>query len=354
MERSATTDEPVPVPQTDTPPRAPDHPLSDAPHLAGLTAAGAMIALVVHGLLMPTMGATGDHELWLRVGRWGDFGQNLAAIGGVFALLTGVQGFVQHNHHLRPEKRWLLFLFSLIFVGTITAATFGERNESSGDLVWMALGEANLLCVILSVSVLGLSPGRGTRGLSIAAACMALFGLTARVMERLPLTLGGAATRLQGALEAAGEVGYLMLLVLSALWVVPRGQPRRARRARMLGMGALGMAMGVFAVGIAGPLNDYRLVLYHAQRVRLLLDLAPALYAVPISMAIGAAISGVAGADLVRRQAALGLLLLVTAGYAPRAPVGLLTLTLAICLLSRAALAATWQPSTPPAATMAD
>lgn len=302
---------------------------------------------------MPAFGARGQHAVWLKVGRWGDFGQNLAAISGIVALLVGVRGFVTHNHHLRQEKRWLLLLFSLIFVTTIGAATLNERTAHSGELVWLALGEANVLCVVLSVSVLGLAAGRGTRALSLAAACMALFGLTARVMERLALAFGGLASSLRDVFEAVGEVGYLAVLLLGALWVVPRGTATRAGLARLVGMMALGMVAASFVLGQMGPVGEFKLVLYNAQRVRLLLDHAPALYAIPTSVAVGAAVAAVLGADPVRRQAGVGLLLLLASGYAPRAPAGLLTLTLSICVLARAAVAAAWQlgpTAQPPAA----
>lgn len=325
----------------------PAHPLSDAPHLSTLAALGALLAMLLHRLVVPGFSQGGDRAMWLEIERWGDFGANLSAVCGIIALIAGVRGFVAHNHHLSGGKRFNLLFFTVVFVGTIGAATVMDRAWTSAEMVWLAVGEANVLCVVLSVSALSLSPGRQTRGLALAMACMVLFGLTARILERAAVSLSSWIVQLRSALEAVGEVGYIVVLLLGAYWMVPRAERVRDNIARLIGLSSTGMLGAAFIIAISRAPQDYRLLLYHSQRVRLLIDDAPQLYAFPICAALGAAVSATLGSDRVRRQAGTGMLLLLAAGFAPRAPGGLLALTLAVCLMSRATLAASWQVRTP-------
>jgi hypothetical protein len=174
---------------------------------------------------------------------------------------------------------------------------------------------------------------------------MVLFGLTARVLERVAVSLTSWVVRLRDGLEAAGEVGYLTVLLLGAYWLIPRGGLTRDHIARLTGISAAGAAATAFMLAITEAPNDYRLLLYHTQRVRLLIDDAPQLYAVPVVAAIGTAVAATIGSDRVRQQAGIGMLLLLSAGYAPRAPGGLMALTLATCLIARSTVAAAWQPT---------
>lgn len=331
------------------PPSMPTHPLSDAPVLSAIAAAGALLAMLLHRLIVPAFSQNGNHSLWLEVERWGDFGANLAAVCGIIALTSGVRGFVSHNHHLPGGKRFLLLFFNVVFVGTIGTATIMDRGWTSAEVVWLALGEANVLCVILAVSALSLSPGRQARWVALATACMVLFGLTARVLERISLSLTSWVIQLRDTLEATGEIGYLVVLLVGTYWLMPRSNRMRDHIARLVGLSAGGTAAAGFIVSITGAPNDYKMLLYHSQRVRLLIDEAPQLYAVPICAAVFGAVSATLGSDRIRQQAGIGMLLLLSAGYAPRAPGGLMALTLATCLIARSAVASSWQPSQRPA-----
>jgi len=347
-------DDPVAVESPDDPGppghAVPVHPLSDAPVLSTLAALGAMLATLLHRLLVPAFSEDSQRMLWLEIERWGDFGANLAAVCGIVALTAGVRGFVAHNHHLPGGKRFLLLFFNIVFVGTIGTATVMDRGWTSAELVWLALGEANVLCVILAVSALSMAPRRHARWLTLATACMVLFGLTARVLERISVSLTSWVIKLRDGLEAAGELGYLVVLVLGAYWLVPRGARTRDHVARLIGLSVTAIAAGGFMLSITRAANDYQMLLYHTQRVRLLIDSIPQVYALPICAAVGAAVAATLGTDRIRQQAGTGMLLLLAAGYAPRAPGGLMALTLATCLIARSAVASSWQPTRTPAA----
>jgi hypothetical protein len=86
---------------------------------------------------------------------------------------------------------------------------------------------------------------------------------------------------------------------------------------------------------------DYALLLYSAQRVSLLLDREPLLYAAPFCLLLSAAVSGLINGGGIRLQAASGLLLIFSAGYATRAPGRLLSLAIGFMVLARALIALT-------------
>ena len=118
--------------------------------------------------------------------------------------------------------------------------------------------------------------------------------------------------------------------------------------ARAAGLGVLLGCLYVVWVAQRGWRGDYAVLLYNAQRVNLLLDRAPLLYAIPFCLLLSAATTALLNGGGARVQCAAAMLLLFASGYAPRAPGRLLTMTLGFVLLARA-VAAFERRSRPPA-----
>ena len=94
----------------------------------------------------------------------------------------------------------------------------------------------------------------------------------------------------------------------------------RSRWARLVGFFVLPIALGSLYMAERALQNDYALLLYHAQRVTLFIDIWPRLYAVPIGLALSGSVAALVARDAAGRQAAAGVLLLLGSGYAPHAP----------------------------------
>jgi hypothetical protein len=130
-----------------------------------------------------------------------------------------------------------------------------------------------------------------------------------------------------------------MLLLAVTPLALPNGNDLRSRLARTTGFFLLPLALGGLYMAERTLQHDYALLLYHAQRVTLLIDSYPRAYSVPLALALAAGLSGGLGPHAGRRQAAAGTLLLLASGYAPFSPGRLLASVLGVLLIARSIIA---------------
>jgi hypothetical protein len=139
--------------------------------------------------------------------------------------------------------------------------------------------------------------------------------------------------------RTVGEVAYLAVLVSAAFVTLPEQGTRVGGVGRALGGVALVATIIGLVVAERTLGRDYALLLYQNQRVSAWIDTLPSVYALPLAMALAGSVAGLIGGDTQKRQAACGLLLLLSSGYAPPAPGRLLTLTLGLALLASVIIA---------------
>ncbi|MGD8862243.1 MAG: hypothetical protein PVI30_19680 [Myxococcales bacterium] len=322
-----------------------------APPLAWLAAAAAFTAMLLNQVLVPAMGASEERVTALRLDRAGDFATNLGAVAGLIAIVFGLMAFIRHSTLVSLRQRLMLACFSGMFLPTIAVATLFERQRTTTQLVVFALGAAMILGTVVNVAAARAARDRVARAAALLASTMAVLMLISQALELgRRVTLSATALEIHAAIRGVGELCYLVLLGGSVLFVLPRkarGQDRLGRTVAFVLLPAL--LGGLYAVERALQ-SDYALLLYHAQRVSLLLDVFPRLYAVPIALSLSSVVGAAIGDNAMRRQAAAGVLLLLSAGYAPVAPGRLLSLALAMVLLARAAVGTGEheQPAEPP------
>jgi hypothetical protein len=315
--------------------------VGNSPPLAWLAAIAALSAMALNQLILPALGDAGRHALVHNLDRWGTFATNLTAISGLIALAFGLLAFVRYSTVIGPWQRLLLGGFAgFFFLPTIAVAALFERQRTTAQIVLFALAAAHVLGAIISMSAARAAPARYARAVALCAAAMAIFALCSQVLQLMSqMSLGVWQVETQQALQSVGEIDYLLLLCGSAPLLLPPSSDTRSRLARMAGFFVLAFVLGALYMAERILDNDYAVLLYHAQRVTVFIDSWPRLYSIPIALAVASSVSALLAADPVRRQAAIGVLLLLASGYAPHAPSRLLTLTLALVLIARALIA---------------
>lgn len=145
--------------------------------------------------------------------------------------------------------------------------------------------------------------------------------------------------RLSNAFRWSGELAYLTApvaigLAVSIPWREVRGKVALVLSALAAGLVTIGIAFWKHGVG-----RDLPDLLYGAMR----LDFLPGddfiLYAIPLGIGWAVTVAGVLSRDPAHRQMGAALLLLLSAGYAPRTPSALIVTVLGIALLARVGIA---------------
>ena len=146
--------------------------------------------------------------------------------------------------------------------------------------------------------------------------------------------------QLKSLTQGAGELCYLALLVLAVPLCLPAGPVLgRERFARLSALFCLPLFLGGFHAMERSLGSDFTLLLYHAQRVSLFIDGWPRFYALPLGLACASIVAAALSQDRIRNQAGAATFLLLSSGYAPHAPVRLLTLALSMVLIARVVVA---------------
>jgi hypothetical protein len=149
------------------------------------------------------------------------------------------------------------------------------------------------------------------------------------------------------AARAVAELSYLALLFLLAARALPGDASLRSRVARGTTLFVLPLLLGAFwaAQRLAGP-REFALVLYHAQRVHLWLDVWPLAYAGPLGLALACALGGALSTDPMRRQTAAAIVLIAASGHAPQSLGRVVAAALGLVVCARAIVSARrWPPA---------
>jgi hypothetical protein len=310
------------------------------PPLAWLAAVAGLAAMALNQVLLPALNSAGKREALRELTRWGAFTANLAAIAALIAFSFGVLALVRYNTIVPLRRRLLLAMLSGIFLMVIALAVLFERQRTTAQLVLFAIGGAHVIGSVVSTSAFVAVRSGYARAMALLGATLASCALISQLLQMLAqVQLQLWQVQLQQAAAGVGEVSYLALLAGMARLTLPLRADTRSRVARVLAFVLLPVVLGALYTAERKLDNDFTLLLYHAQRVTLFIDSWPRLYAIPIALAVAASFAAAIGTDVIRKQAAAGVLLLLASGYTPHAPGRLMTAALALLLISRALIA---------------
>jgi hypothetical protein len=314
--------------------------LAAAPPLAWMAGAAAFADLILNRILI-LMG----HEAWstdalVRLGTWGGFARNLSVVSALVALGFCLASLSSPKSGLPFSARAGIASFGWLLVPIVTLMTFLPRAWTRPELVIVVAGLAHATIVVL---ILAGMHWRSTRPVAVAlvltlvAALSGVFSMVVNLVgER---TYWEHTERLSNAFRWSGELAYLAAPIaigfaISIPWRDLRGKTAIVLSALAAGFVAAGMIVWKQAVG-----RDLPDLLYGALRLDFLPDRDFILYAIPLGVGAAVTIAAIMSKDAVCRQLGAGLLLLLSAGYAPRTPSALLVTVLGVALLARVGIA---------------
>ncbi len=315
--------------------------LAAVPPLTWMAGGAAFADLVIARILLLLGHETWSTEALTRLDEWGSFARNLAVVSGLVALGFCLASLCSKKSRLPLSARAGIASFGWILIPIIALMTFLPRAWTRPELVIVVAGLAHA-CILLLV-LAGLH-WKSTKAIA-ATLVLTLIASISGVASMVVTMVGGRAywqhtERLSNAFRWSGELAYLLIplavgLAVSIPWREARGKAALALSGLAAGAVAAGMAVWSETVG-----RDLPDLVYGAFRLDFLPERHFILYAIPLGIGAAVTVAAVLSRDPIRRQLGAALLLMLSAGYAPRTPSSLLLTVLAVALMARAAIAA--------------
>jgi len=327
-------------PAPEPPPAARWPRLARMPPLAMLSALAALTHAVVARLCLPLLG-DGRIELLRVLQAAARYALNLSACAGMVALTIGALDIVVARDLTYVSRRVVLAVLAGMLVCTLALATFLPNGTigPQSQVVLLAAGALHVYVVQLMLATMRAETslaGRTTVALVALASLFPLASLLVRHTE--PMSHWAWAQAGVASLHALGELAFLLVPIAAAFVVLPWSDDVSGRAARRAGtLAVCGMAV-LFGAAARIPNALYGHVMYSALRLEWALERASLGYAVPISLAVGAATAAVVSRDSRHRQGGAALWLWLAGGYNPLTPARVFMSALAATLVCRAIL----------------
>lgn len=314
--------------------------LAAAPPLAWMAGAAAFADLILNRVLIRLGSDAWSPDALVRLGTWGGFARNLSVVSALVALGFCLASLSSPKSGLPFSARAGIASFGWLLVPIVTLMTFLPRAWTRPELVIVVAGLAHATIVLL---ILAGMHWRSTRPVAVALVLTlvaALSGVLSMVVNLVgERTYWEHTERLSNAFRWSGELAYLAAPIaigfaISIPWRELRGKAAIVLSALAAGVVAAGMSIWKHAVG-----RDLPDLLYGALRLDFLPDRDFILYAIPLGVGAAVTVAAITSKDVVRRQLGGALLLLLSAGYAPRTPSALLMTVLGVALLARVGIA---------------
>ena len=319
--------------------------LSQVPPLALLAAGAAICHALLFRLLLPLLAGMGvllPPVLSLAA----PYSLNLAACAGIVAFAAGTLELVVARDLTYVGRRLAIAMLAGMLLLACAFATVLPRVYVQAHFVLLAAGALHTFVVQVAMTTLRAQhslAGRTTVALVAAASLFPLSSLIVRHAEpisRWPFAHEGIAS-----LHALGELAYLLMPIAAAFAVLPWSDDAAGRAARTRGATAVGFMALLFGAAARIPSSLYGHVMYSTLRLEWALERASLGYAVPVSLAVGAATAAFFSRDPRHRQGGAGLWLWLAGGYNPLTPARILMAALAATLVCRAILGVGAEPS---------
>ncbi|MGF1468075.1 MAG: hypothetical protein ACFCGT_18285 [Sandaracinaceae bacterium] len=331
--------------------------LRAAPPLTTLAAVAGVAELVASRWLWLTLGSRPGADatmMALRRQGWLDLPRTLAALAAMVGLAFGLASFLRLPGYAPMGRRLSVAAFSGILLPAFLVAIFLPRAFTQERLVLLALAATHVLVTLVAITAARYRAGGPFRIATSLAALAGFLTLVTVGLRRLaeaparglwaPVTgllqaYSVATLGLLSVLQSVGEGAWLGVLLAGG--VAAAGGATGTGRWRRLGL-AVSLAavlslLGLRAADLLGP--SFGLFLYGSFRLQALFSSFPALYVIPLAFGLASALIAMVRSDPGRRQAGLGVLLWLLAGYGPHTPYQMIYLLLGALLLSRSAQA---------------
>lgn len=314
--------------------------MTTVPPLAWMAGAAALADLILNRVLLKL-----GHEVWSvdalgRLDRWGGFARNLSVVAALVALAFCLGAFSSRRSRLPLSARVGIATFGWVLIPIVTLMTFLPLSWTRPELVLVVAGLAHAVVLLLVLAGLHWRSTPALVSALILTLVASLSGIASTIVTLIGRrTFWEHADRLANAFRWSGELAYLAAplalgFALAIPWRTSRG--RLALIGSTLGAAVVAIAMAFWQRAVR---EDLPTMLYGAFRLDLLPDRYVVLYAIPLGIAVAVLIAAGLSRDRARQQMSAALLLLLTAGYAPKTPSALIVTVVGVALLSRTAIA---------------
>ncbi len=311
-----------------------------APPLAWTAGAAALVDLIINRILILLGNDAWSPDTLGRLDTWGSFARNLSAVSALVALAFCLATLSSPKGGLPFSARVGIGSFGWLLVPIVTLMTFLPRAWTRPELVLVVAGLAHATILLL---ILAGMHRRTSRPIAVALV-LTLIASFSGLLSMVVTLVGGRAywahtERLSNALRWSGEMAFLAVPIAVGFAI---SIPLREARGKATVL-VSGLAAGIVAAGMAAWKHmvgrDLPDLLYGALRLDFLPDDDFILYAIPLGVAAAVIVAAMMSKSSISRQLGAALLLLLSAGYAPRTPSTLLITVLGAALLARSALA---------------
>lgn len=314
--------------------------LDTVPPLAWMAGVAALADLIMNRVLIKLGHAVWSNEALLRLDRWGGFARNLSVVAGLVALVFCLASLFSRRSELPLSARAGIASFGWVLVPIVTLMTLMPLAWTRAELALVVAGLAHALVVLFILAGLHWRSTPATVLALVLTLVASLSGLTSTIVTMIGRrALWPHTERLSNAFRWSGELAYLLIpLALGFALAIPWGTVRgkAALLCSTFAAAAIGVAMAFWQRAVGRELPT---VVYGALRLELVPDSYTVLYAIPLGMAWAVMIAAALSKDPTRRQMGAALLLLLSAGYAPRTPSTLTLTVVGVALLARASIA---------------
>jgi len=319
---------------------APSPLLGAVPPLAWMAGLAALVDLAINRILIKLGHSVWSNDALFELDRWGGFARNLSVVAALVATAFCLGSLSSRRSGLPLSARAGIAAFGWVLIPIVTLMTFLPLAWTRPELVHVVAGLAHATSLLLILAGLHWKSTPTTVAALILTLVASLSGLASMIVGMVGERAFWAHTdRLSNAFRWSGELAYLAVpfavaFALAIPWRTARGKAALFTSTLAAAAVAVGMAFWHRAVD-----TDLPTMVYGAARLELFPDRYAVLYAIPLGMGWAATVAAAMSEDAARRQMGAALLLLLSAGYAPRTPSALIVSVLGVALLARSAIA---------------
>ncbi len=319
---------------------APSLRMAEVPPLTWMVGFAALADLVINRALIKLGHSTWSNEALLRLDRSGSFALNLSVVGALVVLAFCLASLSSKRSGLPLSARAGIAGFGWLLVPIVTLMTFLPLALTRPELVLVVAGLAHAVVLLLILAGLHWKSSAAMITALILTLVAALSGVASMVVNLVGRRTFWAHTeRLANAFHWSGELAYLAIPVAVAFALAIPWGTRRGKAALL--------ASTVAAAGVAVDMalwrrmvgNELPTMIYGALRLDLFPDAYVVLYAIPLGLGWAVTVAAALSKDSARRQMGAALLIMLSAGYAPKTPGTLILAVVGVALLARSAIA---------------
>ena len=301
-----------------------------------MTGVAAFTDLVINRVLLPLGIDVWSHDALVGLDRWGAFARNLSVVSALVALSFCLASFSSRKSALPISALAGITSFGWVLVPIVALMTFLPRSYTRVELVLAVAGLAHALILLLILAGIHWRSTRPTAVALVLTLVASFSGIVSMIVSLVGGRIYWAHTdRLSNAFRWSGELAYLAVplaigLAVAIPWREAAGKATLVLSGLAAGVVAIGMAVWKYAVG-----QDLPDLLYGTVRVDFLPEDDFILYAIPLGIGAAVTVTAMLSKDPVDRQMGAALLLLLSAGYAPRTPSALIVTVLGVAEIER-------------------